>query len=234
MDGSQILDQKSLRGSKPDDDEFNINLLNSEFDQPRNSNGSSQKVFTPTKFDLSVKLTSNPDLKQTVAKLEIELAVKDAKIREIELSRTVSSPISDIKSPQKDENLENTTYLKTQLTHAENELSKKTALFEQECKYWSEKSEKDKKIITNLRKEIQSQNDQFQHVIINKFEKKISLLQVQNEDLNEKVQSIDNLLTIKAREVEKELALRKNNELEYEVETKKKNYKIQDLEQSLR
>lgn len=239
IDGSQILDQKSPMASKQDEDEFNINLLNSEFDRPRNSNHNSPKLFTPSKFDQSIKLTPASDLEHTVAKLKIALAEKDSKISELELksefklSYPASSPKSEYLPVQEAE--ENAIcFLKTQLKNAENELSKKAALFDQECKYWSEKSEKDKATIRTLRIEMQTQNDNYQHVIINKYEKEISVLQIQNEELNEKVQSLDSLLTKNIRETEKELTLRKNNELEYEVETKKKNYKIQELEQSLR
>lgn len=239
IDGSQILEQKSQNTSKQDEDEFNINLLNSEFDKPRNSNHNSPKLFTPSKFDKSIKLTPISDLEQTVAKLKIALAEKDSKISELELksefkfSNPASSPKSEFKPHQEDED-NVITSLKIQLKNAENELSKKAALFDQECKYWSEKSEKDKSTIRNLRQEMQTQKDKYEQTIISKYEKSISALQIQNEELSEKVQNLDTLLTKNVRETEKELTLRKNNELEYEVETKKKNYKIQELEQNLR
>ena len=117
---SEINEDQNSKEEISQDEDFNINMLNSEFDHTG-------------QVTVSLKQKDDTNMLEVVNKLKEQLKEKEEKIKDYEkekvsdaskISETCSSPVS---SSSKDY-----MSLKQQLNHAENELKKKTALFENE------------------------------------------------------------------------------------------------------
>lgn len=232
---------------RPSEEEFNINLLNSEFDQAPKISQSSMQNSESKSIEKSFNSNTNFDMFATMEKLKKELIEKDEKLKKLEL-KSLASPASD--STQKDfsihKNLGSPLFspsdkeskiLRQQVAHLENELSKKTALFNEECLFWSSKSEKDKNLIESLKNEIhkEKENNQiFMREKLSYFENERIKIQNKLEEANDKVLELENSLQKKRRDVEKEVALRENNKQDYNIEMKKKKARILELEENLR
>ena len=118
----------------------------------------------------------------------------------------------------------------------ENELSKKTALFDSECKFMSEKSEKDKNIIMELRTELREVKGEHQKVLQekrNQYEVDVNSTMNKLDEATEKIREQEHQIRKKCSELETEKILRRNNEKELSDDLKTKNLKIQELEENL-
>ena len=223
-----MLEEHSTKEEGPNDDEFDINLLNSEYDQPAPVQKS---VAKPIK----VKLKPQEDYQEAIKKLKEELSQKDLKIQEYE-QKMISSPkatkqndsMSDCSSNSKEYKI-----MKERMLHAEDELNKKTAVFKRESDYLSKKVEEANKTIEKLKASLQEQKENYNQMLDEneaEFDRNINALKSKLEETKDKIIDLEGALLIKDREIEKEADLRRKDANNHEMELKKQSSKIQELE----
>ena len=223
-----MLEEHSTKEEGPNDDEFDINLLNSEYDQPAPVQKS---VAKPIK----VKLKPQEDYQEAIKKLKEELSQKDLKIQEYE-QKMISSPkatkqndsMSDCSSNSKEYKI-----MKERMLHAEDELNKKTAVFKRESDYLSKKVEEANKTIEKLKTSLQEQKENYNQMLDEneaEFDRNINALKSKLEETKDKIIDLEGALLIKDREIEKEADLRRKDANNHEMELKKQSSKIQELE----
>ncbi|CAI2364913.1 unnamed protein product [Moneuplotes crassus] len=240
-DGSQTfesLSEEQKGESKPEEDEFNVNLLNSELDQPGVRTNRSDQRSSSMNIEKSFHSSSNFDVFATVEKLKQELADKDTKMKELEL-KALTSPraLPSISSPLLSPGNKETKILRQKITELENDLNKKVELFRGEIKYWEDKASNEKISVSQIKDELHREKENTQRLLQEKERKhKTYRIETQNklDEAREKCSDLEYQLVRKTREVEKEVILRSNNEKESTEQLKKKNELILELEDNNR
>jgi len=221
LEYSESLEASGVRASN--NNEFDINLLNSEYDQPppkgiveiqsAMSSCSSYKMLDNTPFKIP-KIEKEPIAVHSSSKSGFNSA------REVHSSTYQKSALC---SPEDSSQFKDYKNLKHQLLEAENELNKKTALFEQEIKYWEQKAKESASQISQLKENLERQGEIHQSEIVskaNKFEREFNQLQSKYDHGQDKISSMENQLRTNKREIEKEQELRINNDNQYSMQVR--------------
>lgn len=133
LDGSGLMCIENMNNSPDhvpnDDDEFNINMLDSTHNQP------APQETTPERKPPKQGPTRSQIMNNEIKELREQVRLKDEQIKGFG-----STMVFEI-GPKAAYNSKDYSKLKQQLLDTENELSKKTLLFEQECNRYKKKVE---------------------------------------------------------------------------------------------
>lgn len=225
LDYSESIDTSHNDQSPAKYYESGINLLNSEYDhRPIMTSESMQKSDKNSEQESEI----TDALKHRIEELQHELSLKEEKILEYEHQSFTSGPSSTLNSPKPETTPieKDLKSLKQQLLSTENELSKKTALFQQEIQFYSSKSEEANKTIQSLKDNLVSQKEKFSLMLQETTQRKaqeISLINNSLEEKSERVIELERQLLALQRELDKEKEVRRSSQSEYELAIKEKN-----------